>query len=127
MAASPRSWDFLLLPLRELPLPLLRGGRVERRGRQLNQSRILFFVATGSLKFLAAHRLLFVAMFRLFCGSRAIARDAETNNDRGEHGMSHFVFPPSAWFSQLTIIRRHGAVYFLPFRGRSRAKGCVQS
>jgi hypothetical protein len=75
---------------------------VEHRGQQLNQSRIFFLLAATSLKFLAAHRLLFVAMFRLFCGSGAIARDAETNNDRGEHCMSDFVFPSSLWFSQLT-------------------------
>ena len=76
---------------------------MEHRGRQLNQSRIFFLLAATSLKFLAAHLLLFVAMFRLFCGSGAVARDAETNNDRGEHCMSHFVFPPSAWFSELTL------------------------
>jgi hypothetical protein len=100
MAASPHSWDFLLLRVRQLALSLLRDARqVEHRGRQLNQSRIFFLVAAGSLKCLAARRLLFAAMFRLFCGSGAVARDAETHNDRGEHCMSHFVFPPSAWFS----------------------------
>ena len=29
------------------------------------------------------------------CGSGTVVRDAETNNDCGEHCMSHFVFPPS--------------------------------
>jgi hypothetical protein len=70
--------------------------RVERRGRQLNHSRIFLLVAAGSLKFIAAHRP-FAAMFSLFCGSGAVARDAETNNDRGENCMSHFVFLPSEW------------------------------
>jgi hypothetical protein len=83
MAASPHSWDFLLPPVMELALPLLREARrLEHRGRQLNQSRIFFLVAAGSLKFLAAHRLLFAAMLRPFCGSGAMARGAETNNDR---------------------------------------------
>jgi hypothetical protein len=67
MAGSPHSWDFPLLRAREVGLPLLRETRrVKRRGRQLNQSRIFFLVAAGSLKFLAAHRLLFAGMFRLF-------------------------------------------------------------
>jgi len=39
MAASPHSWDFLLPPLMELALPLLREARrLEHRGGQLNQS-----------------------------------------------------------------------------------------
>jgi hypothetical protein len=77
MAASAHSWDFLLLPVMELALPLLREARrVKRRGRQLDQSRIFFLLVAASLKFLLAHRLLFVAMFGLFCGSGAIARNA---------------------------------------------------
>jgi len=82
---------------------------VEHRSRQLSQSRICFLLVATSLKFLAAHRLLFVATFRLFCGSGAVARDAETNNDPGEHSMFHLVFPPSLWFSQAT--RRGWQVY----------------
>jgi hypothetical protein len=38
MAASPRSWDFLLLRLRELRLPLLRVSTSRGPGRQLDQS-----------------------------------------------------------------------------------------
>jgi hypothetical protein len=81
MAASPHSWDFLLLRLRELRLPLLRGSASRTSGPTANRSPIFFLVAAGSLKCLAAHQLLFVAMFRLFCGSSPIARDAEINND----------------------------------------------
>ena len=105
MAASPHSWDFLLLRLRELRLPLLRGSASRTPGPTAKsiadipprggwQSKLLF----------AAHRVLLAAMFSLFYASRAVARDAETNNDRGENCMSHFVFPPSAWFSQLTRV-----------------------
>jgi hypothetical protein len=93
MAASPHSWDFLLLRLRELRLPLLRGSASRTSGPTAKINRGYFFlVAAGSLKFLAAHCLLFVAMFRVFFGSGAVARDAETNNDRGEHCMSSFLF-----------------------------------
>ena len=78
MAASPHSWDFLLLRLRELRLPLLRGSASRTPGPTAKSiadippcggwvSKLLF----------AAHRVLLAAMFSLFYASRAVARDAE--------------------------------------------------
>src|SRR5258708_2199813 len=103
MAASPQSWDFLMLRLRELRLPLLRGSASRTSGPTAKSIADIPPCGGLGVKLLfSAPRVLLVAMFSLFCASRAVARDAETNNDRGENCMSHFVFPPSAWFSQLT-------------------------
>jgi hypothetical protein len=79
MAASAHSWDFLLLRLRELRLPLLRGlGSGKKGAKQLSQSRIFFLLVATSLTFLAAHRLLFGATFRLFCTADSIGIRQET-------------------------------------------------
>src|SRR4029077_15399244 len=92
IAARPHSWDFLLLRVRELRLPLLRGS-ASRTSGPTAKSISDIPPRGGWQSKIAAYRLLFAAMFSLFW---AVARHAETNNDRGENCMSHFVFPPSA-------------------------------
>src|SRR5258708_40232273 len=99
MAASPQSWDFLMLRLRELRLPLLRGSASRMPGPTAKsiadippcggwQSKLLF----------EAHRVLFAARFSLFLATRAVARDAPDNKGFGGNFASGFYCLPSARF-----------------------------
>ena len=102
MAASPHSWDFLLLRLRELRLPLLRGSGSGTSGPTAKSIADILPSRGYQSKISCSASPPIRGDVQALCGSGTVVRDAETNNDRGEHCMSDFVFPSSLWFSQLT-------------------------